>query len=394
MTEIEISLIKVLKSTLNANSTQPLTLSESELLDFYHLAQDHQIHTLIYASIKSAYLKDVQANAHFTHIQQINRIQYVFQILKELNCAGIKVIALKGLYLMNLYPKKELRLMGDIDILVRNEDFYQSAQIFEVFGYRKKIGGSTKWDITLVHDKYISIELHHSLFDNTNLNNLQDFEFHLRQNSILYEQYGIPIYRPTDEDHIIYLFMHMAKHLTTGGFGLRQVADVYLLLKNGEYAYKHLLERLSHYQLQRFAISLMHIIQQWFDLDIPINNISLDPNINHYINILKKDIISSGVYGKGSSENIIRHIQLPYYQQANSKLKIFLTMLFPSSKKMRYRYNYVNKHWFLLPAAWFHRIFINLFIRKDLNINEKIHCISSFDKQISDRMLLLKWLQL
>lgn len=404
MNEIERALIKMLNAALNSYSVQTLeiSLSQGQLIDCYNLAEEHQIHTLIYPYINFLFatynhdsFKEIQAYAHYTHIHQANRMNYTFQILTALNHAGIKIIALKGLYLMNLYPKTELRLMGDIDILVSDKEFSHAHQIIESFGYRKKPGSESMWDITLVHEKYTSIELHHRLFTDNSFSNIGEFELLFIVNSLPYVQNGSSLYRPSDEDHLIYLFMHMAKHLTTGGFGLRQMADVYLLMKYGDYSFTQLIERLRHYHLTRFSNAIMIIIQQWFELNISIDIASLGDGENYYIDILKKDILDNGVYGKGNTDNIIRHIQLPYYQKSIPKWKLTLFFTFPPASKMRYRYNYISKHFFLLPIAWFHRWFVNLFIRKDLNFKEKLSCLlCSNDNGVSDRISLLNWLDL
>ena len=51
----------------------------------------------------------------------------------------------KGYELRELYPVPELRTMGDVDVLVRDEDLERTAEVLCGLGYQKEEGGGAVW---------------------------------------------------------------------------------------------------------------------------------------------------------------------------------------------------------------------------------------------------------
>ena len=66
----------------------------------------------------------------------------------------------KGYELRELYPVPELRTMGDVDVLVRDEDLERTAEVLCGLGYQKEEGGSAVW--ALKKDNF-SYEVHRRL---------------------------------------------------------------------------------------------------------------------------------------------------------------------------------------------------------------------------------------
>ena len=78
---------------------------------------------------------------------------------------GIDYLPLKGCILRSLYPSPELRSMGDIDILIKIEQYKQIRSLLTVHGFRKGYESDHEyaWDKNDVH-----IELHKRLIPSYN----------------------------------------------------------------------------------------------------------------------------------------------------------------------------------------------------------------------------------
>ena len=92
--------------------------------------------------------------------EKFNEVGKIVDDILTLN--NIPHVFLKGYELQNLYPDPNLRMMGDIDVLVKPEDYKKALQCL-INNEFKAINDSEK-DYTLLYNN-ISIELHHKLFE-------------------------------------------------------------------------------------------------------------------------------------------------------------------------------------------------------------------------------------
>ena len=60
------------------------------------------------------------------------------RVLDAFDKHGIDYLPLKGSHLKSLYPKPELRLMGDADILIRMDQYDKIIPLMEKLGFREK----------------------------------------------------------------------------------------------------------------------------------------------------------------------------------------------------------------------------------------------------------------
>lgn len=74
------------------------------------------------------------------------------RILVACHACAIPVIPLKGAYLArSIYPDPACRVLGDIDIQVRQEDGQRVAEVLRVAGYASKWNGDSEWKKQAVH---------------------------------------------------------------------------------------------------------------------------------------------------------------------------------------------------------------------------------------------------
>jgi hypothetical protein len=116
--------------------------SEVEWLIARAVAATHGVSALLSGALRwqgppgwSAFLQDQRDQTLARH----RRIEELLRVIdRKARDAGIAVLALKGveLHAMGLYSPGE-RPMGDVDLLVRSEDFERAARMLESLGYAK-----------------------------------------------------------------------------------------------------------------------------------------------------------------------------------------------------------------------------------------------------------------
>jgi hypothetical protein len=149
MTEKHLTLLCQLLNDTQGNSTartQLQYLANAEWEQIINLAGQHGILPILYRRIKAldepldipeaalqrlhtAYLTNATRNTLFLHEGGI-----IFKALKD---AGIPVIGLKGLFLLeNIYQDIGLRQMSDLDIMLHKTHIPQVFNILDVLGYQ------------------------------------------------------------------------------------------------------------------------------------------------------------------------------------------------------------------------------------------------------------------
>jgi len=115
-----------------------------------HLANSQVIPTHVQSKLRSAYYKTVS--------RSMMLYGALHEVVQEFNKEGITVIALKGIFLSeHLYLDIGLRLMSDIDLLVKEKDGERCLQILERLGYN-----------SMPYSKNISVfidDVHHDATD-------------------------------------------------------------------------------------------------------------------------------------------------------------------------------------------------------------------------------------
>ena len=138
---------------------------------------------------------------------------------------GIWYLPLKGIVLQGLYPRPGMRQMSDNDILF--DSAYQ-ARVRDWFlerGYTPEHYGA------IVHDEYTKLplyhfEMHRTLFDDSFDPRIAAYYRDVRDR-LVPDGAGCAL-RFREEDLLVYLLAHAAKHDRRGGVGLRLLCDLYL----------------------------------------------------------------------------------------------------------------------------------------------------------------------
>ena len=181
---------------------------------------------------------------------------------------------LKGAYLKGLYPEPWMRSMGDIDILVPEAERKRLGEILVSLGLERHTEGPT-------HDLYgrgkLQVEVHPRLdprFDSKHLKALEGLwdRANPEKGSSL---------RMTEEDTLLYLLAHMAKHFRSSNVGVRSILDIGVCEQRfrDTLSWRKFLPRLREAGLERLFLTMAWVNECWFGI-VPVPGLSVPPDFS------------------------------------------------------------------------------------------------------------------
>jgi len=185
----------------------------------------------------------------------------VRRITDAFDGAGIEYMPLKGVRQKPLYPKPEMRAMGDADILIRTEQYPRIREIMLSLGYAE--GGESDHELPW-HKAPLHVELHKRLIPSYN----KDYYAYFGDG---WERArpaagGGCRFEMTVEDEWIYLFTHFAKHYRDAGIGLRHPVDLWVFRHHHPDIDVAYVEReLDKLRLTEFYRNVMDTLASWFE---------------------------------------------------------------------------------------------------------------------------------
>lgn len=240
------------------------------------------------------------------HIQQRNELmnRRCVEFEKKLTEDGYKSCVLKGQGLDALYGNlRGLRQSGDIDTWALGEPK-------EIIEWARKTGSMTFYDyhhadLSLYQDS--EIELHYrptlsrNLLRNARLQRWfrEDGEKHF----VFNEEQGFSV--PDYTFNVVLILNHNLWHLMYEGVGLRQILDLFFVLRSVEEAGEHaemlkteVLALIKHFRLQRFAEASMWIMKETLGLEDKYLICQPNESAGRF---LLEEIIQSGNFGQYDS---------------------------------------------------------------------------------------------
>ena len=166
-------IIKILESSLK---NKKYIFDENEDInwnDLLYKANSHQITSLVYNSIDKKSLdfadKDVinkwKSDVFKLNMNQIQKVNEYRNIMHDLMNRNIDIIVLKGIVNRNYYPRPEFRMLGDLDILVHEDNFADIKKYFSDNGFKRKDEGHPV-HAEFVRNDGLSVEVHWKLMNN------------------------------------------------------------------------------------------------------------------------------------------------------------------------------------------------------------------------------------
>ena len=255
---------------------------------------------------------------------------------------GIDYMPLKGCRMKALYPKQELRVMGDADILIRLDQYERIVPIMEQLGFTFKYESDHElvWD-----NKRLHLELHKRVIASFN----EDFYAYFGDGWRLALTANGTRYSMKAEDEFVYLFTHFARHFRDGGIGCRHVVDLWVFLRSHPgldlAAARRELDRIY---LGEFLDHVVALIRWWFE----------DGEAFDRTEVIHAFLFNSG--SQGERANLTRSAMIKRMKHAlpikNQKLAYIWSGVFPTWNALKREYPVLEKMPLLAPFVWCHRL--------------------------------------
>lgn len=317
-----------------------------EFANSIEIAKKHQISTILYygalncrvsqelPEMQKLFLSVCQNIA--CSEQQMHEINNIFSAFSK---AEIEYMPLKGTLLKKIYPKSEMRTMSDADILIRMAEYEKIRDIMLDLGFAE--GEVTDHEIKW-HKPWLYVELHSRIIPSYN----KDYYAYFGDGWRLAKKCDGTRYSMTDEDQMIYLFTHLAKHYRNGGIGIKHMTDLWVYkskIENLNEAY--IAEELQKLQLSKFYKNIMYTLDVWF----------ADSKTIHMTDFITDFIFESGAYGTKKNRIIadgVKTAKVSDRSAVASRFKRICDMIFLPYSGMCIKYNILKRIPVLLPVFW------------------------------------------
>lgn len=293
-------------------------------------------------------------------------------VLKAYDSEDIAAIALKGFVLKSMYPSRDMRIMGDLDLLLKREDIPRGHEILIKNGYSEIVEEYQDKE-TNPHEEYqkppvMVLELHKFLFPKKGFEEIFEYYSDIWEKCEPIDGYK-NIYRMNNEEFYIYMIFHIMKHYKRAGTGIRSILDVWVFLKNAQIDWEYVDGVLERFGMKKFEEHIRTLCGIWFDGKASDN--SLYAEMGEYI-------FESGTYG--TEKNFKTREALDADGENASGIKYMMKIAFPEYKAMCVLYPSLKKIPFALPIYWIVRI-IDKTIHKKEELKKEIE-ISSDSKYL------------
>ena len=380
MNTTQRGIITLLKSAVTERS---LPLPEGfDLAEAYPVLKRHHMSTLVYdgavrcgidrslpvmQKLFQSYVRLMVASE-----RQMARVE---QITAAFEAAGIDHMPLKGCVMKGRYPKPELRVMGDADILIRLEQYDRVIPILEGLGFTAERESDHEL-IWLSDDLFL--ELHKRLIPSYN----KDFHQYFGDSWALAKVHSGSRYSMTAEDEMVYLFTHFAKHFRDGGIGCRHVVDLWVYLRSAPNLDEDYVRReLNKFGLLKFYLHTRELMGVWFE-DAPETEMS---------DFLTDMVFNSGSFGVNDRRVVSRAVRDKGQSilGVNSRLLYLWQTAFPDVNVLKDKYTVLKKAPWLLPVVWLIRPFYKVLFERDTLEKQEQNLQALSEKEVAARRAVL-----
>lgn len=311
----------------------------------YPVVRAHQIATTIYEAaarcgISQQHPAMQKLFQHYCKSLQVSgrQLRSLEQICSAFSAAGIDYMLLKGSILKKLYPKPEMRMMGDADVLIRLEQYEAIVPVMEQLGFQlmKETGHELTWV-----SGALEVELHKSLFPPA----ADDFHAYYGDGWSMAKRAEGSQHVMSAEDSYIFIFTHFVKHFRSSGIGCRQVMDLWVYRRaNPDMDEAYIISVLEKIHLRAFYENMLRTISAWFE----------DGAEDDQVQLITDVIFSSGSWGSTRTRTLAAGVRDAKRsgRRFKGKTAYVLRRIFPGVDSLRMRYPVLKKAPYLLPGVW------------------------------------------
>lgn len=279
------------------------------------------------------------------------QIYEIEKIIDMFECEGIEYMPLKGAVLKKVYPRPEMRTMGDADILIKLDQYDKIKAIMRRLGFVFQYES----DHELVWKKpTLFLELHKSIMTTYN----RDFYSYFGSGwKVANRAPGTNGYEMSPEDFYIYLFVHFTKHYRISGIGIKHLLDLWVYAEaNSGLNREYIQSELTKMHLNEFYKNMMDTIDAWF----------YSGQESDIVNVITNVLFNSGQYGSADMAIVNRAIRDNKGSAWRKKLTIIIRSMFLPYHEMKERYSVLERISIMLPVMWVVRWIDVLFFRQNV----------------------------
>lgn len=354
MTDLQNEVIALIRSALT--NSKDTVEENADWKAIITIAKKHNILPIIYygiynsnCSLSKNIINDLKHETFRKIFVDQNQLYQVKLISNVFENYGIDHILLKGSVLKNLYPKSEMRIMGDADILIQKEDVPKASTLLSKLGYVENTERNGDYDTVFDKKGVLHLELHWNIVSPYNKDYYSYFGDGWRFAKLkkgLSHSYELGV-----EDHLVYIFAHFANHYRHGGIGIKHLLDIWIYnQKYSELDKEYLYSCLRDIKLDVFYDNVLKTLDCWFT----------KCDGSEITDFITNKIFESGSYGTPHTHRVSSEFQ-KIKQGGFIKNRLFLRVI-PPFYTMQKKYPIIGKHKFLLPVFWFYRLFSLVFI--------------------------------
>lgn len=330
------------------------------------IAEFHKIDSYLYSAcdktktspevlhqIKQRHMRDIQRD-----VVQLAQLEKITDKFEE---EGLDCIPLKGSVMKSLFPYSYLRFMGDLDILIHQEDMKRASKIMNSLGYRT--GTNSYNHLGFEKPPLMEVELHRDLlpFESEGSEQMADIwnRVHLKKGKA-------HTYEMKSEDFLLFMLFHLYKHYSKNGTGIRSFIDLYIYqraCKDLDFAYVD--SKLSEAGILEISHDFLEFSKDYFDL----------VETKDKFKEMEKVIYESGVFGLAQFRT-----ERELKENHGNKFKVVLRKIFPSAGYMIQKYRFLEHKRYLLPIFYVGRVFKLVFI-KPFHSLDRVRLLNKYDKK-------------
>lgn len=339
--------------------------------EIFRLAGEHNVSALIFdaASELPEFLacpaySSYMAEAMGQVVYQARQTDAFLELYRAFSENGLYPIVMKGIVCRQLYGEYcDHRPSGDEDILIRKEDYELTERILREQGYFHKHSQITLKELEELQEvtffnaeTQLVIELHVNPIGHENQLRYQmnDLFKGVFENQQEIKVNGTILHTMNHTEHFLFLVLHAFKHMMVSGFGIRQVLDILLYLKQfGEKLDREYIQTaLEAVGAAEFLTDLICIGNQYLAFSLPVFG---KPNCPEE---LLDDIIHSGAFGNGTqAQRTAVHMTSAAISPSKhcGKAAVLWLAIFPNRAQLLSQHPELQEKPWLLPTRWVQR---------------------------------------
>ncbi len=338
---------KLIRQALHPGGALPFSRAErleiaSEINTIYLLAREHNMQSALYDSLCTlkiplppALQDEMRQTVVSYSLASYRMLGFTRKILSVLAEENVHYILLKGVSLLECYPKLEFRGYGDVDILIpEKNEFEQVKNRFLAEGfYIKEDYVDHQLELFFEENgKRHLLELHSKVIASQ-----EDKQMNEAVQQLFGSLRGVPgslpaaglcyrVFPPTE--NTLYLLLHMLQHFLNSGFGIKLLCDwtVYIEAHHEKIDWKSYDRLTASLGLTGFSHAMAQLCIRYCGLPpeyIPLSDahkISAEAQEE-----LIADIMKAGEFGKNDSSRMLIMTQggnlFHYLQQLHRQMK-------------------------------------------------------------------------